>query len=143
MQVNPYLVFSGQCEEAFRFYEKAIGGKIEGILLGKDTPMCEELPKEMANQVMHACLLVGDTRLMGSDAPPEHFEKMQGLSVALHIEKPADAQRIFGALAEGGTVTMPLTQTFWAELFGTVTDRFGTPWMINCGGSVAAAGDCA
>jgi PhnB protein len=108
-----------------------------------ETPAAEHMPKDMQDKIMHACLMIGDVALMGSDAPAEHFEKMRGMSVALHIEKPADAERLFGILADGGNVTMPLAQTFWAERFGTLTDRFGTPWMINCGGSVGAQGDCA
>lgn len=142
MQLNPYLVFSGQCEEAFRFYEKALGGKIQALLRVGETPAAEHMPKDMQDKIMHACLMIGDIALMGSDSPPEQYEKMQGMSVALHIDKPADAERTFKVLSEGGKVTMPLTQTFWAERFGMLTDRFGTPWMVNCGGSVAAAGDC-
>ena len=143
MQLNPYLVFSGQCEEAFRFYEKTLGGTIQALLRVNETPAAEHMPENMANKIMHACLMIGDVALMGSDAPPEQYEKMQGMSVALHIDKPADAERTFDVLAQGGQVTMPLTETFWAERFGMVTDRFGTPWMINCGGKVAAQGDCA
>lgn len=142
MQLNPYLVFSGQCEEAFTFYAKALGGEIQAMLRCGETPVADQMPKEMANKIMHACLMIGDVALMGSDSPPEQYEKMQGMSVALHIDKPADAERTFNTLAEGGQVTMPLTETFWAERFGMLTDRFGTPWMINCGGKVAATGDC-
>jgi PhnB protein len=69
---------------------------------------------------------------MGSDSPLDRFEKMQGFSVTLNIKEPKDAERVFDALAEGGTVRMPLEETFWAVKFGMLTDRFGTPWMINC-----------
>lgn len=142
MQLNPYLVFNGQCEAAFKFYEKCLGGKIQALLRCSETPVADQMPKDMQDQIMHACLMIGDEALMGSDAPAEQYQKMQGMSVAIHIEKPADAERTFNALAEGGTIGMPLTQTFWAERFGMLTDKFGTPWMINCGGSVAAAGEC-
>jgi len=82
--------------------------------------------------VMHARLIVGDEVLMGSDAPPDRYEPMKGITVTLGVDEPADAERIFSALAEGGTVQMPIQQTFWAARFGMLTDRFGTPWMINC-----------
>ena len=81
---------------------------------------------------MHARLIIGDEVLMGSDAPPDRYEPMKGITVTLGVDEPADAERIFSALAEGGTVQMPIQQTFWAVRFGMLTDRFGTPWMINC-----------
>jgi len=77
-------------------------------------------------------LVFGDNVLMASDAPPGKFQKMQDLSVTLNIKDQAEAERVFNALAEGATVTMPLAETFWAVKFGVLTDRFGTPWMINC-----------
>ena len=79
-----------------------------------------------------ARLIVGDQVLMGSDAPPAHFQKPQGFSVSIGIEKPEDAERIFHALADSGTVIMPIQKTFWAIRFGMLVDRFGIPWMINC-----------
>jgi len=132
MQLNPYLTFGGQCEAAFRFYEKVLGGKIEAMLPHEGTPAAEHVPPEWRNKIMHARLTVGDKVLMGSDAPPAHHEPMKGFSVTLGIEDPADAERIFHALAENGTVRMPIQQTFWAARFGMLVDRFGTPWMINC-----------
>ena len=81
---------------------------------------------------MHARLVVGDKVLMGSDAPPEHYEGPKGFSVSLTINDLADAERIFHALAENGTVRMPLQETFWAVRFGMLVDRFGIPWMVNC-----------
>jgi PhnB protein len=81
---------------------------------------------------MHARLTVGELVVMGSDAPPEMYQEPKGFSVSLSTEKPAEAERIFKALAENGSVKMPLQQTFWAVRFGTVTDQFGIPWMVNC-----------
>jgi PhnB protein len=81
---------------------------------------------------MHARLVFGDNVLMASDAPPGRFRKTQGMEVALNMKEPAEAERIFNALAEGGSIMMPLGETFWAVKFGMLTDRFGTPWMINC-----------
>ena len=133
MQLNPYLTFGGQCEAAFRFYEKVLGGKIEAMLPHEGTPAAEHVPPEWRNKIMHARLTVGDKVLMGSDAPPAHHEPMKGFSVTLGIEDPADAERIFHALAENGTVRMPIQQTFWAARFGMLVDRFGTPWIVNAG----------
>ena len=132
MQLNPYLVFNGNCEAAFKFYEKVLGGKIEAMLPHEGTPAAEHVPPEWRNKIMHARLSVGDKVLMGSDAPPEHYEAMKGFSVTLGIDRPADAERIFHALAEKGTVRLPIQKTFWAARFGMLVDQFGTPWMINC-----------
>jgi PhnB protein len=81
---------------------------------------------------MHARLVLGDKVLMGSDAPPDHYEEMKGFSVTLGIDNPTEAERIFHALADSGMVRMPIQETFWAKRFGMLVDRFGTPWMINC-----------
>lgn len=133
MQMNPYLGFNGQCETAFKFYEKVFGGKIVMMMKYGDSPMADKTPPEVKDKIMHARITVGDeVLLMGSDAPPQMYEPMTGMSVAVSIDKPADADRIFAALAEGGTVRMPIQETFWAQRFGMLTDQFGTPWMVNC-----------
>ena len=132
MQLNPYLTFNGQCEAAFKFYEQCLGGKIEAMMPHAGTPAEEHVPVEWRDKIMHARLAVGDGVLMGSDAPPERYEKPRGFSVSLQIKDPAQAERAFYALAEGGAVQMPIQPTFWAARFGMLVDRFGTPWMINC-----------
>ena len=133
MKLNPYLFFNGQCEAAFKFYEKALGGKVEAMIPHEGTPAAEHVAPEWRKKIMHARLVVGDTALMGSDAPPDRSEgAMKGFSVTLGVETPAEAERIFHALAEQGTVRMPIQQTFWAARFGMLVDQFGTPWMINC-----------
>ena len=132
MQLNSYLFFNGQCEAAFKFYEKCLGGKIDAMLPHAGTPAEGQVPANWRDKIMHARLTVGDEVLMGSDAPPEHFQQPQGFSVALGVNDPAEAERIFNALADKGTVRMPIQQTFWAVRFGMVVDRFGIPWMINC-----------
>lgn len=132
MQINPYLTFSGQCEEAFRFYEKCLGGKIEAMFPHEGTPAEEHVPAEWRKKIMHARLVVGEGVLMGSDAPPSHQEKPQGFSVSLQIPDATAAERVFNALSAGGTTTMPMQETFWALRFGMCTDRFGIPWMVNC-----------
>jgi PhnB protein len=132
MQLNPYLVFNGRCEAAFKFYEQVLGGKIEAMIAHEGTPAAEHVPADWRSKIMHARLVVDGMLLMGSDAPPDRYEEPKGFSVTLGIKEPVEAERIFKALADSGTVRMPLQQTFWAARFGMLTDRFGIPWMINC-----------
>jgi PhnB protein len=132
MQVNTYLFFNGQCEAAFKFYERCFGGKIEAMLTHAGSPAEAQTPPEWRDKIMHARLMVDGQALMGSDAPPGHFEKPQGFSVSLGITDPAEAERIFQTLAENGNVRMPLQKTFWAQKFGMLVDQFGIPWMVNC-----------
>jgi PhnB protein len=132
MQLQPYLHFNGDCETAFRFYERCLGGKIEAMLTHAGSPAEQHVPAEWRSKILHARLVVGDAVLMASDAPPEHYRKPQGFSVSIQISEPARAEDIFRDLADGGTVTMPFAQTFWAARFGMVVDKFGTPWMVNC-----------
>jgi PhnB protein len=133
MQLNPYLSFNGQCEAAFKFYQQCLGGNIQTMMTWGDSPMGDQVPSEWRDKIIHVSLIVGDTALLGSDAPPDRYEKPRGISVTIQINDPAEAERIFDALAEDGTVQMPIQQTFWAALFGMCIDRFGIPWMVNCG----------
>jgi len=132
MQLNPYLTFNGQCEAAFKFYEKVLGGKIEAMMTYGGSPMADQTQPEWRNKIMHARMTVGDKMLMASDAPPDRYEAMKGIMVTLGIDEPGEAERIFHALSENGTVQMPIQETFWARRFGMLVDQFGTPWMINC-----------
>ena len=132
MQLNPYLLFNGQCEAAFKCYERVLGGKIEAMLTHEGTPAAEHVPPEWRKKILHARLSVGDQVLMGSDAPPDRYEAMKGFSVTINVNNPKEAERIFHALAVNGTVQMPIEKTFWAERFGMLVDQFGTPWMVNC-----------
>ncbi len=132
MQLNPYLLFNGRCEEAFKFYAQCLGGKVESMIPHAGTPAEEHTPPEWRNKILHASLRVGAELLMGSDAPPDRYEEPKGFSVSLQMKNPAEAERIFHALAENGAVRMPIQQTFWAARFGMLVDRFGVPWMINC-----------
>ncbi len=139
MQANPYLNFNGDCAAAFKFYERCLGGKIEAIRTHGESPIADQVPPAWRDTVLHARLTLDNTVLMGSDSPPEHYEKPQGLYVSLQIDTAAEAERIFQELAQGGRVTMPIDKTFWAERFGMLVDRFGIPWMVNCEGAVQAA----
>jgi PhnB protein len=132
MQLNPYLYFDGQCKAAFEFYEKCLGGKIVALQTHGDSPTADKVSEEWCDKILHARLNVGDQVLMGSDSPPQYQEKPQGFSVSINLKDPAEAERIFHALAENGTVKMPFQETFWAARFGMLVDQFGIPWMVNC-----------
>jgi PhnB protein len=135
MQLDPYLLFNGNCEEAFKFYAQVLGGKIEAMMPHEGTPAAERIPPEWRKKILHARLAVDGQALMGSDGPPPGqgtYQPPQGFSVSLQNKNAAEAERIFRALAENGQVRRPIQQTFWAERFGMCIDRFGVPWMINC-----------
>lgn len=133
MQLNPYLNFNGHCEAAFRFYQECLGGNIETMMAFADSPMADQVPLEWRDKILHATLIVGETALLGADAWPDRYEEPRGFSVTIQIDDPAEAERIFNKLVEGGTVQLPIQQTFWAARFGMCVDRFGIPWMVNCG----------
>jgi len=135
--LNIYLTFDGQCEAAFRFYARCLGGTPE-LLTYRSAPTPAPVPPDWQDKVMHARLAIGEQVLMGCDAPPDRQEAMRGFSVSLGVDRVEDAERIFAALAENATVRMPMQQTFWAARFGMLVDRFGVPWMINCEGGAAA-----
>lgn len=133
MQLNPHLIFNGQCEEAFKFYQRCLGGNIQTMMTWGESPMADKVTSELHDKIIHATLIIGESTLGGGDAPPDQYETPRGFSVTIQIKDPADAERIFHGLSENGTVTMPLQQTFWAARFGMLVDRFGIPWMVNCG----------
>ena len=132
MKLNPYLMFDGRCEEAFTTYQKILGGEIVAMIPHEGTPAEGHVPAGWRKKIIHARLVANGMVLMGSDAPPDHQEPMKGFSVALNVKEPAEAERIFNALADQGTVRAPLSETFFAVKFGMLVDRFGTPWMVNC-----------
>lgn len=138
MKIEAYLMFKGDCEEAVRFYEKALGARTEMMMrFGQAPPGGGPTPPGWDKKIMHVRMSVGDQGIMASDAPPGHQAPMQGFSMSLMFDDKATAEKAFNALAEGGKVMMPFQQTFWAERFGMVTDRFGTPWMVNFPGNVS------
>lgn len=133
MQLNPHLNFNGDCEAAFKFYEKHLGAKIKFMMPYEGTPVADHVLAAWRNKILHATLTVGDDVLTGADAPPDDYQKPRGFSVTLGIKDPAEAERVFDALAAGGALQMPLQETFWALRFGMLVDRFGIPWIINRG----------
>lgn len=132
MQLSPYLSFNGNCEEAFKLYERVLGGKIVFMWPYEGSPAASQAPPEWQDKIMHATLQLEGQSIMAFDATPGHFKPAAGIVLSIGLSDPKEAERIFNALAEGGKVSMPLEKTFWAERFGVLTDRFGIPWMINC-----------
>jgi PhnB protein len=132
MQLSTYLSFNGNCAEAFKFYEKCLGGKLADMMKWGDSPMADQTPPGWKDKIMHAHLQVGDQVLMGADAPPQMFSGNHGFSASVGVTDPKEAERIFSALSEGANVQMPLAKTFWSPAFGMLIDRFGIPWMVNC-----------
>lgn len=132
MQLNPYLIFNGDCAEAFKFYEQTLGGTIESLMTFAGSPAAEHVPAEFADKVLHATMKIEGQTIMASDAPPGKYERPTGISVAIGLNDRDRGERIFNALAENGTVQMPFEKTFWASGFGMCVDRFGIPWMVNC-----------
>jgi PhnB protein len=139
MQMSPYLHFNGQCEEAFKFYEKCLGGKIEALFTFGTSPMAQQVPAEWGSKVMHASLKIDGMALLGTDVPPGRFQPPQGFSVSLTIKEPAETERIFHELEQNGKVTMPIQKTFWSARFGMLVDQYGIPWILNCEQAAEAA----
>ena len=132
-QLTAYLFFNGNCADAMRFYQRALGGNLD-LLTNADSPVAGQTPAGNDDRIMHARLVNDGLMLMASDSLVGHpYSGMNGFSVSLIYPTAAEAKRVFDALAQGGRVTVPLDKSFWAEAFGMVTDRYGTPWMVNGG----------
>jgi PhnB protein len=132
-QLNTYLFFDGTCADAMRFYERTLGGKLS-LMTHAESPMAAETPPGSANRILHARLDFDGGMLMASDSMVgQPYEGMKGFSLSLIYPTAAEARRMFDTLVQGGQVTMPMDKTFWAEAFGMLVDRFGTPWMVNGG----------
>ena len=141
MRVNPHLTFKGDCEAAFSFYERFLGGRIEGMITYGASASTDEILPAWRGKILHATIALGDSELAGSDVRPDHYQPPSGFFVLLSVADPAEARRMFEALADKGTVRMPLQETFWSVAFGVVVDQFGIPWEINCTESSGAAYD--
>lgn len=130
--VIPYLMFDGNCDQAFRYYEKVLGAKRQFSMKYGDAPMGpgQTCPDDTKDRIINMSFFVNGVLMMASDTPPGRYVRPQGFGINLQYDSVADAQRVFAGLAEGGQVNMPLEETFFAHSFGMVTDRFGTPWMV-------------
>src|SRR5262245_22944575 len=140
MRIQPRisLTFDGECDAAFALYRECLEGTLTFRLTWGDSPMADQAPPEWRDKVLHTTLNVGDSSFSGGDVLPAHYKRPQGFQLQLDLDDTATAERIFARLAEGGDVTVPLQETFWAKRFGAVVDRFGVPWAINCGEGTAA-----
>ena len=132
LNTNIALSFNGQCEAAFKCYEKCLNGTISFMMKWGDSPMAAQAPDGWGAKVYHATLKIGDTVFNGGDALPDQYETPKGFSLIVQIDDPAAADRIFRSLGENATIGMPLQETFWARRFGVLVDQFGIPWSINC-----------
>jgi PhnB protein len=130
MQIQPYLFFEGRTEEALEFYQSKLGAKVEFMMRYKENPDPKYNPPNAGEKVMHSCFRVGDTQVMASDGNCSGKPSFQGFSLTFNAADEADARRRFNALAEGGQVNLPLSETFFAKSFGMVADRFGVGWMV-------------
>jgi PhnB protein len=130
MKLHTYLNYGGNCEEAFRFYEKNLGGKIKAIMRYSEQPDPKNAPPGTENFVLYINMTIGETELMGSDVPPERFQPMRSVYLSLSVNSNEEAEQIYKLLSEGGEVFMPMAETFFALRFGMLRDRFGTSWMI-------------
>ena len=129
MEISPYVMFGGQCREAFTTYQKVLGGELQLMTYGEAPPGGG--PPQPPEHVMHARLEAHGAVLMASDGPGGDAGK-DNVWVSLTVDEAAEAERVFGALVEGGSVVMPIGETFWALRFGMLKDRFGVSWMVNC-----------
>ena len=131
MRLLTYLNYGGNCAEAFRFYEQHLGGKITMMMTHGEAPDASGVAPGMKDKVLHARMTVGGTELLASDVPPAaNFQPMRSAYLSLAVDSSAEAERIYGLLAEGGQVFMAMGETFFAFRFGMLRDRFGTSWMI-------------
>jgi PhnB protein len=130
MKLIPYLSYAGNCADAFRFYAQATNGKIDMIMTYGEAPPGTPVPPDMKDKVMHASMTIGGSPLMGSDGPLTSAPT--GFAVSINLDNPEQADRLYAALSEGGTIQLPITETFWAKRFAMFTDKFNIPWMINC-----------
>jgi PhnB protein len=131
-RLTPYLSFDGNCAEAMRFYERVLNGKLEALITNAETPAAPHVPAGSEDRIMHARLVFDGVVLMAGDAlANEPYKPMQGFTLTVTYDAVEQARRVYDALSEGGSVTMPFAPTFWAEGAGMFADRFGTPWIVN------------
>jgi PhnB protein len=135
MNVAPYLFFNGDCRQAMTFYARTLGGEVVAMATADQAPADAKMPGMPQDAVMHAMVVAGGVTLMAGDSyPPQDYAPPHGMSVCLQPDSVDAAAAIYAALAEGAQVQMPLGPTFWSRAFAMLTDRFGTPWMINVPG---------
>jgi PhnB protein len=130
MNVQPYLFFDGRCEEAIAFYKKVLGAKVDVVMHWKDAPDPSMCTAANRDKVMHSSIRIGDAQILASDGSGEGKPSFKGFALTITAADDAEAEHLFETLGKGGTVTMPLSKTFFASRFGTLTDKFGVGWMV-------------
>jgi PhnB protein len=140
MSFSCHLTFDGRCAEAFRTYQRVLGGDLKLLEYG-ESPMANQVPPHWQRKIVHATFVLDARELLGSDAFPDAYEPPRGFAVTLAIPDPARAKRIFESLADNGRVNVPFQETFWSPGYGFVVDRFGVPWEVNSGGPASEKHD--
>jgi PhnB protein len=130
MQLHTYLNYGGNCEEAFRFYEQHLGGKITLLMRHGEQPSPGNVPPEWNGKVLHARMNLGGTELLGADIPAERFQPIRSAYLSLTVDSVGEAERVYALLSDGGQIFMPIEETFFANRFAMLRDKFGTSWML-------------
>ncbi len=130
MKLYTHLNFGGNCQEAFRFYEKHLGGKITMMMNQSELPPQVKAPPGSENAIIHARMNIAGVELIGNDVPPNHYKPIRSSYLYLAVDSADAAEKIYAVLAEGGEVGMPIAETFFASRFAQLRDRFGTLWTI-------------
>jgi PhnB protein len=131
MDVNPYLMFNGRCEEALEFYKSAVGASDVHLIRFSEAPPGSSMPGAQPDKVMHASFKLGESAILASDGPGHGDTRFDGISLSINAASDAEAKKLFDGLAQGGQVRMPLAKTFWTSAFGMLTDKFGVSWMVS------------
>lgn len=130
MKLNSFLNYGGNCEQAFRFYEKHLAGRITTMMTYGQNPDAAQAHPDSQGKILYACMTIGGTDLMASDVPPDRFQPMRSVYLSLTVDSSEEAERVHALLADGGEVFMPMQETFFAHRFSMLRDRFGTSWMV-------------
>jgi len=131
VNVTPYLMFNGRCEEAINFYKAELGAEVLAMLRFKENPPPpDRVPPNWDNKIMHSCFKIGDTQIMATDGDSADKPGFNGVTLSIQVSSEAEADRAFNGLSKGGQVKMPLAKTFFSPRFGMVSDRFGVSWMV-------------
>jgi PhnB protein len=130
MKVSPYLNYGGNCEEAFRFYEKHLGGKVTFMMTHEQMPAPSNIPDHWKKKILYAHMTFGDSELMANDVPADRFQPIRSAYLSLAVDSIEEAERVHALLSDGGQIFMPMEETFFAFRFSMLRDKFGTSWMI-------------
>lgn len=130
--LGTHLIFAGQCEAAFRCYERVLGARPGRMQTYADSPGAEQVPADLRGKIIHGTITIDGRELMGADVRPEEYQTPRGFYLLLGVAGLTNAERVFRALSENGSVKMEFQKTFWSPGFGVLVDQFGVPWEINC-----------